>query len=123
MLSNVATNRPVVEPPDHEGKLNYISKYLVQYAPLKKAPNSATKFATDARVLTSEDAQSIFLNKKRREKKRRKKNLERLRERERDKKEKKLQRRKQNKLLRKRKKLLEGRRRLLREIRKLQEKS
>ena len=27
--SNAATNRLVVEPPDHEGKLNYISKYLV----------------------------------------------------------------------------------------------
>jgi len=46
--SNAATNRPVIEPPDHEGKLIYISKYLVQYIPLNKAPNSATNRETGA---------------------------------------------------------------------------
>ena len=37
LLSNTATNGPVVELLDHEGKSNYISKCLVQFFPLKKS--------------------------------------------------------------------------------------
>jgi len=69
--SNAATNRPVVEPPDHKEKLNYISKYLVQYVPLKKASNSATQRTTGARVLTSEECSKYIFEqeeKKRKEK-------------------------------------------------------
>ena len=69
--SNAATNGPVFEPPDHEGKLNYISKYLVQYVPLKKAPNSVTKRATGTRVLTSEECSKYFFEQ---EEKKRKEN-------------------------------------------------
>ena len=85
MLSDAATDEPVVEPPDHEAKLNYTSKYLVQYV---LALNSAMKYLTGARFLTSDEcSKSIFLNKKRRrEKKRRKKKLKRLTEREKEKK-------------------------------------
>ena len=113
---------PVIEPPDHEGKLNYISKYLVQYVPLKKAPNSATKRATGTRVLTSEECSKyIFEQEEKKRKEKEEKEVRKAeREREKRKKEEKLQRRKLSKLLRKRKRLLEGRRRLLRERRKLQ---
>jgi len=70
LSSNAITSAPRVEPPDHEGELNYISKYLIQYVPVKKIPK-ASKRATGARVLTSDEcAKSIFEKdeKKRKEK-------------------------------------------------------
>jgi len=85
--SNAATNRPVVEPPDHEGNLNYISKYLVQYVPLKKAPNSATKHATGARVLTSEECSKYIFEQEEKKRKEKEEKEARKAERERKKKE------------------------------------
>ena len=52
----------MIEPPEHEGELqlSYISKYLIQCAPVKKV-QKASKRATGARVLTSDGcAKSIF---------------------------------------------------------------
>ena len=65
------TSVPTIEPPEHEGELNYISKYLIQYVPVKKV-QKASKRAIGARVLTSDEcAKSIFEQdeKRRREKK------------------------------------------------------
>ena len=57
-LPSVVT--PSVSPPEHEGELNYISKYLIQYIPVKKA-HTTGKRATGARVLTSSEcAAEIF---------------------------------------------------------------
>ena len=40
IVSATGGSVPDVIPPDHEGKLTYISKYLIQYVPIKpkKAP-------------------------------------------------------------------------------------
>ena len=64
------TSVPTIEPPEHEGELNYISKYLIQHVPVKKV-QKASKRATSARVLTSDEcAKNIFEQdeKRRREK-------------------------------------------------------
>ena len=99
----VTTSVPMIEPPEHEGELNYISKYLIQYVPVKKV-QKASKRATGARVLTSDEynVQRVFSNKmKRKGRKRKKKKQGRLNESKRRKNEKKLLNRKQKKMLKK----------------------
>ena len=86
--SSAATIKPAVEPPDHEGQLNYISKYLVQYVPVKKAPNSAAKRATGARVLTSEECSKYIFEQEEKKRKEKEEKEVRKAERERKKKEK-----------------------------------
>ena len=74
------TSVPMIEPPEHEGELNYISKYLIQYVHVKKV-QKASKCATGARVLTSDEcAKSIFKQDERKGRKRKKKKLGRLNE-------------------------------------------
>ena len=48
-----------VTPPEHDGELNYISKYLIQYVPTKKTVNNG-KHATGARVHTSNECAKII---------------------------------------------------------------
>ena len=61
VLSSTISAVQNIPPPEHEGELNYISKYLVQYIPAKKAPPTGQRATTGARVLTSEEcAQLIF---------------------------------------------------------------
>jgi len=51
----------VVPAPQNEGSLKYISKYLVQYVPVKPKKPSSSSCVTGARILTSEEcAQIIF---------------------------------------------------------------
>ena len=51
---------PTVPPPEHEGELNYVSKYLIQYIPVKPQKVSAAgKRAPGARVLTSDECVKI----------------------------------------------------------------
>ena len=65
-LSSVVT--PSVPPLEHQSELNYISKYLVQYVPVKKT-HTTGKRATGARVLTScECAAEIFEQEERKKK-------------------------------------------------------
>jgi len=62
---------PAIPPPEHEGELNYISKYLIHYVPTKKV--NTGKCATGARVLTSDEyAKLIFDQEEKKEKNRRK---------------------------------------------------
>ena len=82
--NTAATTRvPMIEPPEHEGELNYISKYLIQYVPVKKV-QKALKCATGARVLTSDEcAKSIFeQDEKKRKKKKQKEARAKKKERE-----------------------------------------
>ena len=60
ILSEPATHvSPAVPPPEHEGEL--MSKYLIQYVPVKPQKVSAAgKRAPDARVLTSEECVQIL---------------------------------------------------------------
>ena len=61
---------PAVPPPKHEGELKYISKYLIQYVPVKpQTVSAAGKCAPGARVLTSDECVQIL--KEREEKKKR----------------------------------------------------
>ena len=117
--NTVATTRvPMIKPPEYEGELNYISKYLIQYVPVKKV-QKASKHATGARVLTSDEcAKSIF---EQDEKKRKKKKQGRLNKSKKMNK-KKLLNRKQKKLLKERKRLLERKKKLLRKGKRPQEK-
>ena len=57
-----------VLPPEHEGELNYISKYLVQYVPVKKPPPTGQR-AAGARVLTSEECAQIIFEQEEKKKK------------------------------------------------------
>ena len=57
-----------VTPPEHEGELNYISKYLIQYVPTKKKVDTG-KRATGARVLTSDECTKIILEKEEKKRK------------------------------------------------------
>ena len=66
--SNVVTNAPGINTPDHEGELYYISKYLIQYVPVKKRPKTS-KRATGTRVLSAMNVQRGFLNRKKRKEK------------------------------------------------------
>ena len=53
---------PAVPIPEHEGELRYISKYLIQYVPIKQKKISSTgKRATGARVLTSDECAQILV--------------------------------------------------------------
>ena len=89
------TSVPMIEPPEHKGELNYISKYLIQYVPVKKV-QKASKRATGARVLTSDEcAKSISNKMKRKGRKRKKKKQGRVNESKIRKNEKKLLNRKQ----------------------------
>jgi len=64
----------VASPPEHEGNLKYISKYLVQYVPVKQTKPSSSNCVTGARILASEEcAQIIFEREEKREKRRRRK--------------------------------------------------
>ena len=81
-----------IPPPEHEGELNYISKYLVQYIPAKKAPPTGQRATTGARVLTSEEcAQLIFERDEKKKSSRKKKKPERLNVNQRREKEKRQQ--------------------------------
>ena len=52
---------PAVPIPEHEGELRYISKYLIQYVPVKQRKISSTgKHATGARVLMSDECAQIL---------------------------------------------------------------
>ena len=56
-------------PPAHEGELMYISKYLVQYVPVKQNKPSSFSRVAGARILTSEECtQIIFECEEKREK-------------------------------------------------------
>ena len=57
-----------VAPPEHEGELNYISKYLIQYVPAKKKVDTG-KRATGARVLTIDECAKIIFEKEDRKRK------------------------------------------------------
>ena len=116
------TSVPTIEPPEHEGELNYISKYFIQYVPVKKV-QKASKRATGARVSLVMNVQRVFLNKMKREgEKRKKKKQGRLNESKKRKNEKKLLNRKQKKLLKERKRLLKRKKKLLRKGKRPQEK-
>ena len=69
--SNAATSTTRVEAPDHEGELNYISKYLIQYVPVKKT-HKASKRATGARVLTNDECSKCIFEQEEKKKKREK---------------------------------------------------
>ena len=67
-----------VPPPEHEGELNHISKYLVQYVPVKK-PSPTGQRAAGLGFLPVKSVLSLFLNrKKRRRNSNKKRKLERL---------------------------------------------
>ena len=71
-MLNVVTNASGIGAPDHEGELNYISKYLIQYVPMKKGPKTS-KHATGARVLISDEyTKRIFEQEEKKEKEARK---------------------------------------------------
>ena len=118
--SNAVVTSGPVETPDHEGELNHISKYLIQYVPVKKAPKTS-KCATGARVLTSDEcAKRIF---EQEEKKRKEKEEKEARKAEREQKKKEREEaaeQKAERVAKKKKKQLERRRRLLEKRRKLQ---
>ena len=59
---------PSVPPPEQEGELNYISKYLIQYIPVKKT-HTTGKRATGARVLTSSECAAEIFEEEERKKK------------------------------------------------------
>ena len=65
LISNVIHG---VTLPEHEGELNYISKYLIQYVPTKKKVDTG-KHATGSRVLTSDEFAKIILEKEEKKKK------------------------------------------------------
>ena len=56
-----------VASPEHEGEVNYISKYLIQYVPTKKKVDTG-KRATGARVLTSDECAKIIFEKEEKKK-------------------------------------------------------
>ena len=56
-----------VAPPEHEGEVNYISKYLIQYVPTNKKVDTG-KRATGVRVLISDECAKIIFEKKKKEK-------------------------------------------------------
>ena len=56
-----------VTPPEHDGELNYISKYLMQYEQIKKTVNTG-KQAAGARVLTSDECAKIIFEKEEKKK-------------------------------------------------------
>lgn len=104
VLSSTIAAVQNIPPPEHEGELNYISKYLVQYIPAKKAPPTWQCATTGARVLTSEEcAQLIFEWEEKKKSSKKKKKPERLNMSLKREKEKRQQKRKQNKPLRGRK--------------------
>lgn len=51
-----------VTPPEHEGELNYISKYLIRYIPTKKKVDTG-KHATGAKFLTSDECAKLIFEK------------------------------------------------------------
>ena len=113
----------MIEPPEHEGELNYISKYLIQYVPVKKV-QKASKRATGARVLTIDEcAKSIIFEQD--EKKRKEKEEKEARKVEREQKKKEREeaaKQKAKKIAKNRKRLLEREKKLLRKGKRLQEK-
>ena len=76
-----------VTPPEHEGELNYISKYMIQYVPTKKKVDTG-KRATGARVLTSDECAKLIFEKEEKKRKEREEKEARKAERELKKKEK-----------------------------------
>ena len=63
VLSSTISAVQNIPPPEHEGELNYVSKYLVEYIPAKKASPTGQRATTSTslRVLTIEKcAQLIF---------------------------------------------------------------
>ena len=73
--SNAVVTSAPVETPDHEGELNHISKYLIQYVPVKKAPKTS-KRATGARVLTSDECAKRIFEQEEKKRERRKRSTE-----------------------------------------------
>jgi len=70
---SVRPSESIVVPstPQHEGSLKYISKYLVQYIPVKPKRPSSSSCVTGTRILTSEECVQIIFEceeKKRKEK-------------------------------------------------------
>ena len=78
---------PAVPPPEHEGELKYISKYLIQYVPVKPQKVSAAgKCVPGARVLISDECVQILQEREEKKKENRKRRLrERLKENRRNK--------------------------------------
>jgi len=52
-----------------EGTLKYISKYLVQYVPVKQTKPSSSNRVTGARILTSEECAQIIFEREEKKKK------------------------------------------------------
>ena len=83
--SNVTSAVPV---PEHEGALRYISKYLVQYVPVKQSKVSGMgKRAAGARVLTSDECAQILAEREEKKRKEQEEKEKRKSEREQKKKE------------------------------------
>jgi len=90
-------------PPEHEGELKYISKYLVQYVPVKpKKPSTASR-VTGARILTSEECAQLIFEREEKKKKEKEEKEARKAAREQKKKEKEEAARKKAELAEKRK--------------------
>ena len=62
----------VPTPPEHESELKYISKYLVQYVPVKAKKPPASGRVTGARILTSEECAQLIFECERKRKRRKK---------------------------------------------------
>ena len=75
-----------VTSPEHDGELNYISKYLIQYVPTKKTVNNG-KRTTGARVLTSDECAKIIFEREEKKRKEQEEKEARKAERELKKKE------------------------------------
>ena len=84
LMSNVVNG---VAPPEHDGEMNHISKYLIQYVPSKKKVDTG-KRATGARVLTSDECAKIIFEKEEKKRKEQEEKEARKVERELKKKEK-----------------------------------
>lgn len=77
---------PGINPPDHEGELTFISKYLIQYVPTKPKKAPAAR-ATGARILTSEECSKMIFEREEKKRKEREEKEQRKAVREQKKKE------------------------------------
>ena len=116
------TSVPMIEPPEHEGELNFISKYLIQYVPVKKVQR-ASKRATGATVLTSDEcAKSIFEQDEKKRKEKEEKEARKVEREQKKKEQEEAAKPESRKNAKKRKRLLEREKKLLRKGKRLQEK-
>ncbi|XP_065908189.1 axoneme-associated protein mst101(3)-like [Dysidea avara] len=92
----------VCTPPEHEGELKYISKYLVQYVPVKAKKPPTSGRVTGARILTSEECAQLIFEHEEKKKKEKEEKEARKAAREQKKKEKEEAARKKTELAEKR---------------------